>query len=397
MSSAGAQGNNQSFTARLSADGRYVAFASQATNFAAGSDTNGVADIFVRDRVTGVTARVSVANGGTQANGGSSNPAISADARVVAFQSPSTTLVANDTNGADDIFVHDRTTGQTTRVSVSSAGAQASGRATVPSLSADGRYVAFQSVAANLVSNDTNGVEDVFVHDRATGATTRVSVSSAGAQGDGFSQQAAISADGASVVFVSNASTLVAGVAGVQVFVHNRLTGETTRVSRSSAGVEANNTVSRPAVSADGRSVAFESLASNLVTGDTNGQQDVFVHDRTTGITTRVSVANEGAQSNASSERPVLSADGRFVAFQSLATTLVADDTNGVQDAFVHDRVTNVTRRVSVSSAGAEGNMGGAEPSISADGRFVAFYTQSNLVGGTRTTSWTFSWSAASW
>ena len=168
----------------------------------------------------------------------------------------------------------------------------------------------------------------------------------------------------------------------MQVFVHNRLTGETTRVSRSSAGVEANNTVSRPAISADGRSVAFESLASNLVTGDTNGQQDVFVHDWTTGITTRVSVANEGTQGNASSERPVLSADGRFVAFQSLATTLVADDTNGVQDAFVHDRVTNVTRRVSVSSAGAEGNMGGAEPSISADGRFVAFYTQSNLVGG---------------
>ena len=191
VSSAGAQGNNQSFTARLSADGRYVAFASQATNFAVGTDTNGVAHIFVRDRVTGVTTRLSVTNGGAQANGGSSNPAISADGRFVAFQSAATTLVASDTNGADDIFVHDRPPARRRGLASRCGGSgQRSHHRTI--ISGDGRYVAFQSLAANLVSNDTNGVEDVFVHDRATGTTTRVSVSSAGEQGDSFSRQAAI-------------------------------------------------------------------------------------------------------------------------------------------------------------------------------------------------------------
>ena len=159
----------------------------------------------------GNTTRVSVASDGTQSNNSSYNPSISANGRYVAFESEATNLVRGDTNNFRDIFVHDRQTGQTTRVSVASDGTQANGHSYDPSISADGRYVAFASLANNLVSGDTNDQQDIFVHDRQTGQTTRVSVASDGTQASGHSFNPSISADGRYVAFVSSASNLVGG------------------------------------------------------------------------------------------------------------------------------------------------------------------------------------------
>jgi Tol biopolymer transport system component len=168
VASNGAQGNGDSFSSSISADGRYVAFHSIASNLVSG-DTNGAWDVFVHDRQSGQTTRVSAASNGAQGNGDSESPSISADGRYVAFSSDASNLVSGDTNGAWDVFVHDRQSGQTTRVSAASNGAQGNGDSESPSISADGRYVAFSSDASNLVSGDTNGAWDVFVHDRQSG------------------------------------------------------------------------------------------------------------------------------------------------------------------------------------------------------------------------------------
>src|SRR5437016_6896835 len=173
--------NIERFCPTLAADGRFVAFGSDATNLVTG-DTNAVSDAFVDDRVTGPTERVSVSSAGAEANGTSFAPAISADGRFVAFPSEATNLVTRDTNGVTDVFVRDRLTGSTERVSVSSAGAEANGTSFAPAIAADGRFVAFASDATNLVGRDTNGAVDIFVHDRVTGATKRVSVASTGSQ-----------------------------------------------------------------------------------------------------------------------------------------------------------------------------------------------------------------------
>ncbi|PKN65255.1 MAG: hypothetical protein CVU57_11495, partial [Deltaproteobacteria bacterium HGW-Deltaproteobacteria-15] len=303
--------------------------------------------------------RVSVSSDGSEGNGSSVYSSISADGRYVAFQSTASNLVSGDTNGKDDIFVHDRQTGATTRVSVSSGGLEGNGFSNGrPSISADGRYVAFQSTASNLVSGDTNGKYDIFVHDRQTGATTRVSVSSNGSEGNSNSYSPSISSDGSYVAFDSNASNLVPGDTNenYDIFVHERQTGATSRVSVGSDGSEGNGRSSNPSISADGRYVAFNSDAGNLVPVDTNGDYDVFVHDRQTGATSRVSVSSDGSEGNSYSLFPVISADGRYVAFASNAGNLVPGDTNGIYDIFVHDRQTGATSRVSVSSDGSEGN-----------------------------------------
>jgi Tol biopolymer transport system component len=235
-------------------------------------DNHGIPDVFVHDRQTGATERVSLDSTGTQANGWSTYSAISADGRSVAFRSSASNLVVDDTNDLDDIFVHDRQTGATERVSVDSTGAQANDYSLVPAISADGRYVAFASFASNLVAGDNNGILDVFVNDRQTGATERVSVDSTGAQANGWSDYTAISADGRYVAFGSIANNLVAGDTNgpIDIFVHDRQTRATERVSVDSTGAQANDYSVDPAISADGRSVAFGSIASNLVAGDTN-------------------------------------------------------------------------------------------------------------------------------
>jgi len=382
----GTQANSASKESAVSADGRYVAFYSSANNLVPG-DTNGKQDVFVRDRVTGATTLISVATGGTQANGHSSyRMTISANGRYVAFSSDATNLVSADTNGATDVFVRDRVTGATTRVNVASSGTQSNGYfSSEAAISADGRYVAFSSDASNLVSADTNRGRDVFVHDRVTGATTRVSVATGGTQASAVSNEPAISADGRYVAFASSSPNMVPRDTNgtSDVFVRDRVTGVTTRVSLATGGAQARSHSALPAISANGRYIAFPSLASNLVAGDTNGTNDVFVRDRVAGVTTRVSLATGGTQANGESQVPMISADGRYVAFQSGARNLVAGDTNGLYDVFVRDRVSGVTTRVSVASGSTQAKGHSFEPAISADGRYVAFGSwASNLVTG---------------
>jgi Tol biopolymer transport system component len=342
ISTRGTQANSSSFgPAAISANGRYVAFSSSATNLVAGA-TGGV---FVRDRVTGTTTLVSVATGGAKANGG--EPAISADGRYVAFISEASNLVAGDTNERPDVFVRDRISRTTTRATVATGGTQANGDSYGPAaISADGRYVAFGSNASNLVAGDTNERPDVFVRDRVRGTTTRASVATGGTQGRLNSLQPSISANGRYVAFGSIAGNLVAGDTNdiVDVFVRDRVAGTTTRVNISTRGAQAAHTdvdttredSELPVISADGRYVAFLSGAVNLVARDTNAARDVFVRDRVTGTTTRVSVATCGAQANQRSSEPAISADGRYVTFYSDASNLVPGDTNGSSDVFVH-------------------------------------------------------------
>ena len=385
VASDGTQGNDFSVEPSISASGRYVAFNSLASNLVSG-DTNGVVDVFVHDRKTGQTTRVSVASDGTQGNELSDAPSISDDGRYVAFFSNASNLVSGDTNETGDVFVHDRKTGQTTLVSVASDGTQGNGGSGHAAISPNGRYVAFQSEASNLVSGDTNNTIDVFVHDRKTGQTTLVSVGSNGTQGNDLSLHPSISADGRYVAFDSLATNLAEGGdtnSTSDVFVHDLKTGQTTLVSVASDGTQGSGYSFVPSISASGRYVAFDSFATNLVSGDTNFAPDIFVHDLKTGQTTRVSVASDGTQGNSDSGGRSISATGRYVAFHSFATNLVSDDTNFTGDTFVHDRKTGQTTRVSVASDGTQGNDFSGDPSISATGHFVAFTSfATNLVSG---------------
>jgi Tol biopolymer transport system component len=335
----GVEPTGASFESSVSSDGRFVAFASDASNLVAG-DHNGTTDVFVRDRALGRTQRVSVGAGGTEANGISSLCALSANGRFVAFASTAPDLVAGDSNGVRAVFLRDRALGTTERVSVSGTGAAANAASGQPFVSADGRFVSFTSGASNLAGADTNGVSDVFLRDRAARTTRRVSVRSGGAQADGASSESSISGNARFVVFQSVASALVPGDANARtdVFVHDRATGATTRVSVSSGGAEANGNSllgEQLGISADGRVVAFASGAGNLVPDDGNGISDVFVRDRARGTTTRLSVSDAGRAGNGTSWRPTIAPSGRHVAFVSAASNLVASDTNGVQDVFV--------------------------------------------------------------
>jgi Tol biopolymer transport system component len=381
VTSAGAQSNDDSIEPSISADGRLIAFESLASNLVPG-DTNNARDIFVRDRQSGVTSRVSVGAGGAQADAASEWASISSDGRHVAFESFASNLVTGDTNNTYDVFVRDLLTGVTERVSVTSSGAQANGGSFEPSISSDGHYVAFSSAATNLVAGDTNNVRDIFVRDRVAGTTTRVNVATGGAQALGMiSTTPAISGDGRRVAFVSFASNLVHGDTNNtgDIFLRDLAAGTTTRVSVDSFGAEADDQSFDPAISADGRFVAFDSLADNLVAGDTQGQLDVFVYEVATGITTRVSVSTSGAPGDDSSAFPSLSADGRWVAFESQASNFVAGDPFGTLNVFLRDRQTGVTTLASTTYSGAQGE--GFNVSLSADARFLAFESfATNLV-----------------
>jgi Tol biopolymer transport system component len=500
----GAQGNGASWVPLMSGDGRWVAFDSMASNLVAG-DTNRMWDVFVHDRQTGTTTRVSVASEGAEGSGNTNpyiRPAISGDGRLVAFDSEASNLVIGDTNGLSDVFVHDRQTGTTTRVSEGPGAGQGNGDSRAQAISADGRWVAFASGASNLVTGDTNGAWDVFVRDRGPLACavalvpTSTSVSAAGAAGTvgvtaptgcpwtavsnapswvtvtggssgtgngtvsyavavnvagprtgtvtiggetftldqasglppppttvpdtyatSFNTPLVVTAPGVLANDTSNGGgamtamlvgrpaygsmmlntsgafsyTPNVGFSGADSFTYRAVTssggpgnvasvsitvspsGPTTRVSVTSGGIQAELSSDSPSISADGRWVAFSSAAGNLVPGDTNGVSDVFLHDRQTRTTTRVSVGTAGVQGNGSSWRPAISADGHFVAFSSQASNLVTGDTNNESDVFVHDRQAGTTTRASVGTAVTQANGGNFVAAISANGRWVAF------------------------
>jgi len=342
VSTAGDQGDGYSLGGSISADGRYVAFESDAANLVFG-DTNSTRDVFVRDRQLGTTVRVNVSSEGEQANGYSGGGAISADGRYVVFKSDAANLVSGDTDVFDDLFVRDLNAGTTERVNVSTAGVQANNETSLGAISGDGRYVAFSSSATNLVDNDTYGYRDIFVRDREAETTERVSVSTAGDQATDDSYSCAISADGRFVAFGSDAINLVADDTNDKrdVFVRDRLASTTERVSVSTEGAQGDGASGQVSISDDGRFVAFLSSATNLVPDDTNEVSDIFVRDREAGVTTRANLTSTGAQSFGwSNDYPAISGDGRFVSFISSASDLVPDDTNGQYDVFLRDRQT---------------------------------------------------------
>jgi hypothetical protein len=379
------EANEGSAAAAISADGRFVAFASAASNLVSG-DTNNWTDIFVRDLQTGITERVSVDSNGIEGRFASFAPLISADGRFVTFDSSSPNLVPGDTNWKYDVFVHDRLMHTTERVSVSSNGDEADFNCKQTSISADGRYVTFYSRSRTLVIGPSGGTEHIFLHDRKTHVTELITVDPMGDPAGGPAYSSVISPDGRYVAFQSWGKNLIPNDNNFtsDVFVRDRMLGITEIVSLSSSGSPGDfASGGRPAISADGRFVAFQSEATILVPGDNNGQRDIFIHDRELHTTERVSLDSLGSEVNGGSSGPYLSADARYVTFQSLASNLVAGDSNLVYDIFVRDRLTGTTQRVSLDSNGIEGNDGSTNPSISANGQFVAFDSNaSNLVSG---------------
>jgi TolB protein len=389
----GAAANGDSADPDLSDLGTVVALDSRATNLVA-SDPNGAQrDVFTIDLVTGERRLVSAPPDGGGADGPSSAPAISEDGQTVAFVSQATNLVANDANGVADIFVR---TGDEApqRVSVGAGGVEANGPSSQPDLSADGRYVVFTSAASNLVPGDTNGVPDVFLRDLDAGTTTRLSVSSDGAQGNGRSSSPAMAGDGSTVAFESAASNLVRrdrnGAADV--FVRQIAAQRTLRVSVDSREREQDRGIrppftATPDISDDGAIVVFDSDATNLTPGDTNAHTDLFRRDIPHGRTSLVSASSRNVQGNNDSFSPALSPDGLVMAFESFATNLAPGDAPR-EDVFVRDLLHGSTTVASVPDAG-----GGRapelvpqllqRPSLSGDGREVAFVsTAPNLVPG---------------
>jgi Tol biopolymer transport system component len=363
----------------VASGGRAVSFESVATNLVV-DDTNGVRDVFVRDYDLCWIERVSIATGGAQANGasGEDSTSISADGRFVAFESLATNLVAGDTNASRDVFVRDRQNATTARVSVGFGGVQANNHSWNPALSADGRYVAFDSWASNLIGADSAGNIDVFVRDLQLGTTECVSVYYAfPAPANLNSQYASISADGRYVAFESLASNIVPGDTNARrdVFVRDRQLGVNERISVSSAGAQANWDSGRPSISADGRYVVFESGANIFVPGDPPFTPDVFLRDRQTSTTTMESLATGGVHTPGTNFSPSISDSGRFIAFASTAN-FDAADTNGLADVYVRDRECATTGLASVSSSGALGDNQSFAPCISPDGRFVGFVTE---------------------
>ena len=378
----GVQGDYHSDAPALSADGRYVVFSSQASNLVP-NDNNSTEDVFLHDRVTGATVCVSLGLGGVPSLGQASTPCMSSDARYIAFWSNAWNIVSGNVGMLNDIFVRDMQTGVVTRISDAPGGNDGNSTSYGPTMSADGRFVAFHSYSSNLVSGDTNNVGDVFLWDMQNPILRRVSVTPSGGNGNGHSVNCSLSSDGSTIAFASLANNLVTGDtnAAKDIFVRDLATGITSRVSVDSAGVQGNGASDFPSISADGRFVAFESEATNLVAGDTSGMLDIFVHDRGTGATTRASVSSTGIQGHDDSSGAHISGDGRFVVFLSVAANLVVGDTNVRKDHFLRDRATGMTTRVSVDSAGNQGNHICYGSAISQDGLVIAFSSMStNLV-----------------
>lgn len=371
-------GDSELLYSAVSRDGRYSAFMSDATNLVSG-DTNGLRDVFWHDAVTGTTTRVSVANGGVQVTDGDSGNSlsISANGRYVVFESDSAELVVGDTNGVGDIFLFDTQTETIERISVDSSEAQVDGQSRYPRVSEDGRYVVFDSGATNLVAGDTNGVFDVFLRDRTLGNTTKISTGLLDAEGDGASTLPHISPNGRYIVFSSAATNLVSGDTNgfMDVFWYDTQTDTMELITVDSNEVQSNAHVlnANAFVSEDGRYVVYQAEATNLVSGDTNIKTDIFLRDRTLGTTERISVDSDEAQVNNESWYPSITTDGRYVAFYSSATNLVLGDTNGFTDIFVRDRTDGETVKVTIAENGDESDDDSYFGYISGDGSYVYY------------------------
>lgn len=379
----GGAANSSSYCGDISTDGRIVLMSSSATDLVPQEVSQGFDHVFVRDAVAGTTEQIDVSSRGGQPNGQNGGAALSGSGRYVAFQSGATNL-ARDTNFYDDIFLRDRVKGRTTIVDRNSSGDQVNDIAFNPAISMTGRFVGFASDATNIDPRATNrNRSQIYLRDRQSGTTLLVSVGSAGRIGNGNSYDPSISADGRYVAFYSVASNLVKGDTNglSDVFVHDLSTGKTVRASVATSGAQADDVSAYPSISSNGSRVAFTSHATNLVPGDTNGQYDGFVRDLATNTTTRVTVSSSGEQANDGGVAPSISPDGRFVGVSSQSTNLVPGDTSGIGEAFVYDLATGRIRLVSRSSSGALANADTGVGGISANATYACISSPAdNLV-----------------
>ncbi|MEV4341938.1 hypothetical protein [Streptomyces sp. NPDC049590] len=383
----GTPADGESRDAVVSGNGRFVAFVSDAGNLVPG-DTNGLADVFVKDLRTGAVDRADVADDGSQADAAASHVSVSADGRYVAFDSYAGNLAPGDTPGAWDVFVHDRATGRTEAVVPRPGGDP--GNSYDPVISANGRHVAYASYRDDLVPQDTNSGIDVFVHDRARGTTRLASVFTDHIGGTSTSLAPTISADGSRIGFRrmwypprGTAARAPRGPRPWWFYVHDTRTGKTVPAAVDREG----NTLNMPAspttgLGPDGRYAVFSSPSADVVDGDTNDAADVFVRDLTTGTTRRVSTAADGAQAHDGSGRGRLSAGARRVFFTSAADNLVPGDTNGARDVFAKDLRTGVVRRLDVAADGTESPTGTEEVTTDTTGRTAVFPHDDGLVPG---------------
>jgi len=364
---------------QLTGDGRFAVYVSNASNLVP-ADTNGVADIFVYDRLQGTTRRVSVSSAGVQANAASGSPTIARDGRYIAFRSPATNLLASPgTNGLSHVFVHDLQTAQTSLVSLTSTGTQPIQGSGVPTISANGRYVAFSNID-DLVGATALGYSQVYLRDTVSGITTLESRRNTGVPGENNSDAPSISADGLYLAFASRDNTMVLGDSNLKwdIFIRDRQTGLNTLACINGVPLPQGNMDSRyPSISDSGQLVAFETTATNIngVLGDSNGVSDIYVCNMAVSGLKRASVSSSGTQANAASTRAALSGDGRFVAYNSVATNLVTGDSNGLGDVFITDLNASplVTQRLSIDALGQQGTGTSAGASLSTDGSKAIF------------------------
>ena len=385
----GGQGNDASGTGpahglAMTPDARYVAMVAAASNLVPG-DTNGIADIFRVDLSTGLSERMNLGPAGVQSNGQCYFPRISTDGNFVVWNGGANNLVPGDTNGFEDVFLRDVVAGTTELVSVNNSGVQGNFSSQSATITRDGRYVAFWSAADNLWFTDTNGTGDIFLRDRLLNRTLAITILPSGTQANANSAQPFINGLGTKIAFRTTSNNLVAGdTNGVNdIMLADVGTNSVVRIGQP-AFSQSNGASSWPTLSENAQFVAFESEASNLVPNDTNGVKDIFVQNLSTGQITRVSVDSSGAQSNGLSETAWISNDGQHVVFSSLATNLVANDTNGHEDVFIHRLATGETSRVSTSIAPlGNGNQISFYPCVSEDGQAAVFGSSaSNMITG---------------
>lgn len=345
----------------ISGDGHWVVYHAQAQHLVTGMPSlpGKKYEVYRTNVTTGHTDLVSIGIDGNFANDDATFPGVSEDGRYVVFASLATNLVAGDTNLMEDVFVRDMDLGVTRRVSVSTTGAQLFGPSSRPSISGNGQNVIFNSNSSRVVPGDTNGVADCYQINLGTNAVRRISLANDGSQANGYNFRCDISGDGSAAVWVSDATNLVAGtgIGGTpkrSIYVRDLINNTTELASVAPGGLFPNAVSTRPAISADGRFVVYQTPTYNLVPGDVNGQEDVFRYDRVTKKTDLVSVGNglttppvKGAAS-----RAVISSDGRYVAFVSTSGTMVPSDRNGQRDVFLRDMVDKTTILVSVNTAG---------------------------------------------
>ncbi|KKM75540.1 hypothetical protein LCGC14_1389220, partial [marine sediment metagenome] len=390
--SAGVESSRGGWTPTMSADGRYIAFDSDSSNLVPG-DANGTWDVYVRDTQTGTTTRVSTDSSGTEGNDASWWASISPDGRYVAFASDASNLVAGDDNNESDVFLKDTQTGVVTRISEDAVGNDANADSWISSISADNRYVVFYSKASNLVAGDTNAAYDVFLKDTSTGSIQMVSTDSSNNPGNSNSfidYPSVISTDGRYITFNSRATNLVANDTNGKsdVFMKDMQNGQTTRISTDSSGNQGNSGSYTSTISADGRYIAFDSYASNLVATDSNGAYDVFVKDTQTGAAQLVSADSSSNQGNDDSWWPTISSDGSSVAFESSATNLT-EGGNNTYNVFVKELQAGGISMVSTDYSGNFGNHWMAtQAAISADGSVVAFDSYAKNLVENDTNNW---------